>query len=128
MCIDTRVASAPADIMPRGKPHLHKITSKDPVELEHGGYGPGYMTTETTERFLGNQPDRSDVSRRSVGGKEGSGFTHAYNDEPITFHPDAAHSGAVPAWYTDRPTGFSIMKTHFRPSEIPKVITLLNLN
>ena len=27
---------------------------------------------------------------------EGSGFTHAYNEEPVTFHPDYAHKGDVP--------------------------------
>ena len=124
MCIDSRVASAPADVMPRGRPHLHKIISKDPVELENGGYGPRYMSTETSERFLGHQPDRADVTRKSVGGKEGSGFTHAHNEEPVTFHPDYAHSGNVPAWYTSRPTGYSIMKTDFRPSEMPKVCKL----
>ena len=40
-----------------------------------------------------------DVSRRSVGTKEGSGFTHAYNVEPITFHPDNAHLADVPVRY-----------------------------
>ena len=38
MCIDTRIASAPADVMPRYKPHLHKIQPKDPVENENFGY------------------------------------------------------------------------------------------
>ena len=28
-----------------------------------------------------------------MGYKEGSGFTHAYNDEPITFNPMEAHEG-----------------------------------
>lgn len=30
---------------------------------------------------------------KTVGYKEGSGFTHAYNDEPITFNPMEAHEG-----------------------------------
>lgn len=34
-----------------------------------------------------------DTSTKIVGYKEGSGFTHAYNDEPITFHPIEAHEG-----------------------------------
>ena len=54
------------------------------------------MTTESQQRFQGRQPDRRDVSRKSVGGKEGSGFTHAQNVEPISYHPDHAHSGDVP--------------------------------
>ena len=36
--IDSRVASAPASVLPRGKPLLHKIQPKDPVELENKGY------------------------------------------------------------------------------------------
>lgn len=39
--IDTRVASAPADYLPKARPHLHKIRPKDPIELENGAYGPG---------------------------------------------------------------------------------------
>ena len=34
-----------------------------------------------------------DTSTKSVGYKEGSGFTHAYNDEPVTFRPTEAHDG-----------------------------------
>ena len=34
-----------------------------------------------------------DTSTKTVGCKEGSGFTHAYNDEPITFNPLEAHEG-----------------------------------
>lgn len=120
VAIDTRVAGAPQDILPRHKPHLHKIQSKDPVELENGGYGPAFMTTETSSKYVGQQPDRSDVTRRSVGYSEGSGFTHAYNVEPITYHPDHAHHGDVPGYYTDRPTGVSIMETHYRPCAFSK--------
>jgi hypothetical protein len=36
--IDTRVASAPAEIMPHHRPLLHKLRRKDPVELENSGY------------------------------------------------------------------------------------------
>ena len=34
-----------------------------------------------------------DTSTKTVGYKEGSGFTHAYSDEPITFNPMEAHEG-----------------------------------
>ena len=34
-----------------------------------------------------------DTSTKTVGYKEGSGFTHAYSDEPITFYPMEAHQG-----------------------------------
>ena len=89
------------------------------------------MTTETHERFLGDQPNRANLNRKSVGGKEVSGFTHAYNVEPVTYHPDYVHLNDVPAWLTARPTGVSIMKTHYRPSQfsqgndpLPKISNL----
>jgi len=34
-----------------------------------------------------------DTSAKTVGYKEGSGFTHAYNDEPINFNPMEAYEG-----------------------------------
>lgn len=34
-----------------------------------------------------------DTSTKTVGYKEGSGFTHAYNDEPVTFNPMEAYQG-----------------------------------
>jgi len=120
VCMNTRVASAPADIMPRHRPHLHKIQAKDPVEGENGGYGPAYMTTETHQKFKGQQPDRSDISRKSIGHKEGSGFVHGQNDEPITFNPDKAYRSDVPGWLTSRPTGVSIFTTDYRPSKFPQ--------
>ena len=36
--IDTRAASAPANLLPRHKPLLHHIQAKDPVERENCGY------------------------------------------------------------------------------------------
>ena len=43
MTIDTRASSAPTDYMPIYTPHLHKIKSKDPVELENHGYVSDYV-------------------------------------------------------------------------------------
>lgn len=37
-----------------------------------------------------------DVSMKTVGGPEGTGFTHAYNVEPITFIPGDAHKNDRP--------------------------------
>ncbi|XP_074662941.1 stabilizer of axonemal microtubules 4-like [Tubulanus polymorphus] len=115
--IDTRIASAPANILPRAKPLLHKLQGKDPVEAEHGGFGPGFMTTETHEKFQGKPSVRMDVSRKTVGPNEETGFTHASNVEPITFQPNSPFKGDLPGWYTHRPTGISIMKTAFVPFE-----------
>ena len=38
VAIDTRVASAPAGVLQRHRPYLHKIKGKDTTELENGGY------------------------------------------------------------------------------------------
>lgn len=34
-----------------------------------------------------------DTSKKTMGYKEGSGFTHAHNDEPITFNRMEAYEG-----------------------------------
>lgn len=117
--IDTRASSAPANVLPKAKPLLHKIRAKDPVELENEGYGPKYMVSETYQRFKGDQPDRMDVSNKTVGDPEGTGYTHAYNVEPITYIPADPHKNDRPAWQTGRPIGPSIMKTDFLRSEYP---------
>ena len=38
----------------------------------------------------------ADVSTKTVGRKEGSGYTHAYNVEPITFHSGSPHTNHYP--------------------------------
>ena len=52
MATMSRVASAPADIMPRGTPHLHKIRPKDPVELENHGYVSSRMGGDSLSCFI----------------------------------------------------------------------------
>ena len=37
-----------------------------------------------------------DLSTKIVGPKEDTGFTSAYNVEPITFKPNEAHDGKLP--------------------------------
>jgi len=118
VCMDTRACTAPADYRPRAKPYLQKIQSKDPVELENAGYGPGYMTTEHLQQFKGYQPNKSNPNGFSA--KEGSGFTGNHNVEPVTFHPDYAFRNDVPGYMTYRPTGTSIQGTDFRPYAFPK--------
>eukprot|EP00105_Crassostrea_gigas_P022711 XP_011442325.1 PREDICTED: protein phosphatase 1 regulatory subunit 32 isoform X1 [Crassostrea gigas] len=121
--IDTRAATAPSDILPKSKPRLHTLRAKDPVELENGGYGPKYMLSETKHQFVGEQPDRKihvDLTNKTVGPHEESGFTHAYNVEPITYIPGSPHKNERPGWATGRPTGISIMKTDFLRSEYSK--------
>lgn len=119
VCLAAKLKSAPADILPRHRAYLQKIQPKNPIELENLGYGPGCNTTETSVRFRGEQPDRSDLNRKSIGFKEDSGFTHNHNVEPVQFHPDYAFQGDAPGYLTDRPTGLTITKTHFLPMSLP---------
>lgn len=56
----------------------------------------GYMTTEASSKFRGQPNDSSLPTFMSVGGKEFSGFTHNKNIEPVSFHPEYAHSGDHP--------------------------------
>lgn len=57
------------------------------------------------------------VRRSRHSNKEKSGFTHAYNVEPVTFRPHENHTGDLPGNVTWRPTGDSVMKKSFqRPS------------
>lgn len=113
--IDTRMASAPADILPRGHPYLQKIAPKDPVELENHGYGPRFMSTEYKTRYKGDKHDLTTKPGDTDLKSDGSGFVHNQNIEPITFNPDQAHEGSVPGWMTNRPTGVSIATTAYRP-------------
>lgn len=119
--IDTRVASAPASILPHGKPLLHKLKAKDPVELENHGYGPSYMQTETKQRFLGKQaPHDYDLNYMAIGPKSETGFTDNLKIEPITFYPNNPHTNDRPGWFTHRPTGLSITKTSYNPWQYPQ--------
>jgi len=86
--------------------------------------GPSRMTTETAQQFKCKHTGGADCSKLSklpIGLKEESGFVHNINVEPVTFIPGAAHSGSVPGWYTNRPTGVPITTTDYRPSAYPKV-------
>ncbi|KAL5010449.1 hypothetical protein ScPMuIL_012754 [Solemya velum] len=117
--IDTRAASAPAAILPRANPLLHKLQGKDPVEMENCGYGPKYMLSETKQRFRGLPSERMDISHKTLGPKEETGFTHAFNVEPVTFKPNDPHKNERPGWWTHRPIGVSVMKTSFLQSRYP---------
>ncbi|XP_072045830.1 stabilizer of axonemal microtubules 4-like [Amphiura filiformis] len=119
VCVDTRnhgPGPSISGVLPRHRPLLHKLRAKDPLSLENAGHGPGFMTTENKVGYKGTQSIRADTSTKTVGKKEGSGYTHAYNVEPITFHSGSPHKNQYPGFYTDRPTGRSMMKTAFQPS------------
>ena len=94
---------------------LYHLRNKDPIEKENEYYGPGLMSTENKTRFIGYDDTRMDTSSRIVGPKEGSGFTHAYNNEPITNRPNDCFDEKNTC--NQRMTGKSIMKCSFQPSE-----------
>lgn len=109
--------NASGTVYPYHRPLLHSLKEKNPIGRENSGHGPSYMSTECHTRFRGTPSQRMDTSTKTVGYKEGSGFTHAYNDEPVTYRPTEAHDGRTDPRFTWRPTGTSIMKTHFLPSQ-----------
>ncbi|KAH9518464.1 hypothetical protein Btru_016864 [Bulinus truncatus] len=114
--IDKKLASAPANILPKHKPLLHQLRGKDPVEAENFGYGPRYMKTESQEKFRPLSLGGADISIKEIGPQsEVSGFVHNINDEPISYEPQAAFLNDKPGWYTHRPTGVSVTRTSFIP-------------
>jgi len=97
--------------------YLCSLQNKDPIERENNYHGPGFMTTENHTRFVKQSTDNSD---KSFGHKEGSGFTHAYNNEPITYRPNECFASKNPFWTTWRPTATSVMKMSFKTMENPE--------
>ncbi|XP_046360732.2 protein phosphatase 1 regulatory subunit 32-like isoform X2 [Haliotis rufescens] len=88
----------------------------NPTERE----GPKSMMSETHERFKGLRGNNMDLSQLTVGPQEETGFTHSYSVEPVTFQPGSAFKNEQPGYFTGRPTGISIMKTSFLPTEYPR--------
>ena len=92
-------------------PLLRALNNKDPVEIENFRQviarwlyhriiaimivtqGPKSMSTEQATRFQ-PKPLHVDTIRPSESSsKEYSGFSHAINEEPITYRPTEAHTG-----------------------------------
>lgn len=94
---------------------LYHVKIKDPIEQENDYFGPALLSTENDARFVGQTNQRMDTSKKSVGPKEGSGFTHAYNHEPITYRPTECFDGTQSVKHNWRPTGYSVMKKSFQP-------------
>jgi len=98
---------------------LYQTTHKDPIDNENDFNGPSYFSTENRMRYLGKPSERMDTSNKTVGYKEGSGFIHAFNIEPITYRPNENFHGRFRSIYTNRPTTNSIMKSSFQTTEQP---------
>ena len=56
----------------------------------------GHMTTETAQKFQGQQTPSHLLTYNAIGPNEESGFTHNKNREPVTFHADCAHKADAP--------------------------------
>jgi len=97
-------------VKPKQRPLLYRLQRKDPVEMESGGQGPRYMTSETSSKFLGTPSIKMNLDGNTVGKKEYSGFTHSQNIEPITYRPDEDFSAPNTL---ARPIAQSVMKESF---------------
>ncbi|XP_021532498.2 stabilizer of axonemal microtubules 4 isoform X2 [Aotus nancymaae] len=73
---------------PREVPLLHQQQGQDSLERENFRYGPRFMTSEYNSKYLREPPDQPDLlQKKSVGAKEGSGFTKESHQSPVVFQP-----------------------------------------
>jgi len=110
-------------ILPRYKPRLHKIQSKNPTEQQNFDHGAAYMTSETKSRFMGVQRDPEDVKNHlKVGKKLDTGYTSNVPPlEPIQFNPGSTFINENMEGEIDRPTEVSITKTDYiKPEPVLK--------
>lgn len=98
--------------------HLFQLKNKSPINTENNYHGPGFMTTENHTRFV--KQTTTDYSEKKFGPKEGSGFTHAQNIEPITYFPNECFSTEDHCLTTWRPTASSVMKMSYKTMEGPQ--------
>nr|XP_018892502.2 protein phosphatase 1 regulatory subunit 32 isoform X3 [Gorilla gorilla gorilla] len=73
---------------PREVPLLHQQQGQDPLERENFRHGPRFMTSEYNSKYLRDPLDQPDfLQKKSIGAKEGSGFTKQSHQSPIVFQP-----------------------------------------
>ena len=81
------------------------------------------MTTEASTRFQGEPNDSSLPTFLAVGNKTYSGFTHNKNVEPVSFHPDYAHSGDHPGMKTPPPPALPLHHTYPINTQPPHTVS-----
>nr|XP_055137760.1 succinate dehydrogenase assembly factor 2, mitochondrial isoform X5 [Symphalangus syndactylus] len=97
---------------PREVPLLHQQQGQDPLERENFRYGPRFMTSEYSSKYLRDPLDQPDfLQKKLIGAKEGSGFTKQSHQSPIVFQPP---SQALPGDLALLP-GQSVTKSDFLP-------------
>uniref|UniRef100_A0A2K5S0C0 Stabilizer of axonemal microtubules 4 n=1 Tax=Cebus imitator TaxID=2715852 RepID=A0A2K5S0C0_CEBIM len=73
---------------PREVPLLHQQQGQDSLARENFRYGPRFMTSEYNSKYLREPPDQPDLlQKKSIGAKEGSGFTKESHQSPVVFQP-----------------------------------------
>ena len=102
--------------IPKFKPHLHKIQSKDPVEENNYGHGPEYMETEYKTTFTNKYNEPKDIFSRTTGPLCDTGFTSNKKVEPVTYHHDMPYKDLS---FNDRPTGDSEYVDRFLEKKNP---------
>ncbi|XP_037694168.1 protein phosphatase 1 regulatory subunit 32 [Choloepus didactylus] len=101
---------------PKDVPLLHQQQDKGSLEWENARHGPHFMTSEYNSKYLNepsNQPDL--LQKKSIGAKEGTGFTEESTKNPIVSQPP---SQALPGDPTLLP-GRSVTKSDFLPMTHP---------
>lgn len=108
-------------------PTLHTGREHLPVTSSHAlsGYAhnlpltrqPLSKSLSSNTSYRNNYPKKDFRTHKADSGsndlKEDTGFTHAYNVEPITFRPNECHVTNLPGHVTWRPTGQSLMKRDY---------------
>uniref|UniRef100_A0A2K6SCF7 Stabilizer of axonemal microtubules 4 n=1 Tax=Saimiri boliviensis boliviensis TaxID=39432 RepID=A0A2K6SCF7_SAIBB len=101
---------------PREVPLLHQQQGQDSLARENFRYGPRFMTSEYNSKYLREPPHEPDLlQKKSIGAKEGSGFTKESHQSPIVFQPPSQALPGDPgdeflpvlARGSDRETAFS---------------------
>ncbi|XP_024202567.1 stabilizer of axonemal microtubules 4 isoform X4 [Pan troglodytes] len=97
---------------PREVPLLHQQQGQDPLERENFRHGPRFMTSEYNSKYLRDPLDQPDfLQKKSIGAKEGSGFTKQSHQSPIVFQPPSQALPGDPALLP----GQSVTKSDFLP-------------
>ncbi|XP_062951734.1 stabilizer of axonemal microtubules 4 isoform X2 [Cynocephalus volans] len=113
---------------PREVPLLHQLQGKGSLEWENSRYGPRFMTSEYSSKYLKeplNQPDV--LQKTTVGTKEETGFTEQTHKNPIIFQPPSQALPGDPgdeflpvlARGSERESGFSRVNGSLNPRVPP---------
>ncbi|KAM6160056.1 stabilizer of axonemal microtubules 4 [Erethizon dorsatum] len=110
-------AQAIPGLEPKAVPLLLQQQDKGSPEQENARYGPRFMTSEYSSKYLRQLSAQQDLlQKRSIGTKERTGFTKGLAKGPLDFQPP---SQALPGGPVLRP-GCSVTKADFLPMTNPQ--------